>query len=352
MRRAAGAPDRDDSLVAKDVLCQPPGFGVAGGGLLSSASRSARAGRPLGDSGAGHPLGGSEVGHSARRGWNGDCDVALQCAVSRPSGRRGCGGGLGDVDAHRGDPDVSKVLPAQRRARSDAVVCHCHRAAPIPIVCARSARRPGRFRVRHGQSATSAPGVAARPRAPGSVPSRLEPSHAGRQNTIGRNGWVTSRDAHRTGDRTAGDPARTPRRLRGRRDRCGRRAPRGAGCVHTSPDGGADRCARVGPTPRRRPRLGVCERGSAGWRAPGGRPSRTFALRRRQSPRCPGRARGRRPDAPHCDAATPPGAASTEGRSRCDPHSRTLRPVSADARWSAPHCPSPDPQQSWILNGT
>jgi hypothetical protein len=54
----------------------------SGGGLLSSASRSARAGRPLGDSGAGHPLGGIQVGHWARRGGDDDCDVALQCAVS------------------------------------------------------------------------------------------------------------------------------------------------------------------------------------------------------------------------------------------------------------------------------
>ena len=50
---------------------------VAVGGWLSSASRSARAGRPLGDSGAGHPLGGSEVGHGARRAGDGDGDVAL-----------------------------------------------------------------------------------------------------------------------------------------------------------------------------------------------------------------------------------------------------------------------------------
>ncbi len=50
---------------------------LADGGWLSSASRSARAGRPLGDSGAGHPLGGSEVGHWARLPWDGHCDVAL-----------------------------------------------------------------------------------------------------------------------------------------------------------------------------------------------------------------------------------------------------------------------------------
>ena len=56
--------------------------GVADGGLLSSAARSARAGRPLGDSGAGHPLGGVEVGHGARRCGGGDGDVALQRAVS------------------------------------------------------------------------------------------------------------------------------------------------------------------------------------------------------------------------------------------------------------------------------
>jgi hypothetical protein len=55
---------------------------VADGGLLSSAARSARAGRPLGDSGAGHPLGGGEVGHGARWCGDGDGDVALQRSVS------------------------------------------------------------------------------------------------------------------------------------------------------------------------------------------------------------------------------------------------------------------------------
>ena len=58
-------------------------LGVADVGFLSSASRSARAGRALGDSHAGHPLGGGEVGHGARRARDGDCDVALQRAVSR-----------------------------------------------------------------------------------------------------------------------------------------------------------------------------------------------------------------------------------------------------------------------------
>ena len=46
-------------------------------------ARSARSGRPLGDSGASHPLGGSEVGHRARRAGDGHGDVALQRAVPR-----------------------------------------------------------------------------------------------------------------------------------------------------------------------------------------------------------------------------------------------------------------------------
>jgi hypothetical protein len=40
------------------------------------------AGRPSGDSGAGHPLGGGYVGHRARRGGDGDSDVALQGAMA------------------------------------------------------------------------------------------------------------------------------------------------------------------------------------------------------------------------------------------------------------------------------
>jgi hypothetical protein len=57
-------------------------LGLAVRGWLSSASRSARADRPLGDSGAGHPLGGSEVGHWARLAGDADGDVALRRAVS------------------------------------------------------------------------------------------------------------------------------------------------------------------------------------------------------------------------------------------------------------------------------
>jgi hypothetical protein len=223
----------------------------------------------------------------------------------------------------------------------------------IPWSVRASAHRRARFRIPQVQKTTSPTRVGARPCAPGPVPSRSEPSDADRQNTIGREGWVpTARLAHRPGDRTAGDPPRAHRCLRGRRDRCGRRAPRGTGHVNIRSDGRADRCARVGPTPRCGPRLGVRERGSAGRRAPRGRPAGTPALRCRPSPGGTCSAQWGRPATVHRVAATPSRAASTERRYRRDPHPRQVQPMSADGPRSLASTPSLDSQRSWILNDT
>ena len=74
--RGATGPPLRAILSSPKTSCVNLLLEVADDGGLSSASRSA-CDRPSGDGRAGHPLGGGEVGHWARRGWDGDGDVAL-----------------------------------------------------------------------------------------------------------------------------------------------------------------------------------------------------------------------------------------------------------------------------------
>ena len=171
--------------------------------MLSSASRSAPACRPLGDGVAGHPLRGGEVGHTARRGGDGHGDGGLRRAVSRwviwgvvgpalphdpapgasegadRAGVRDRAGGLGRRGPGPRGASGGCCRPGGRTRRADAC-CMLAGTRRFSIWLTPGRRPLGRRRWRACSDPISSPVARSRPSRPPTAPARSDSSRHAR----------------------------------------------------------------------------------------------------------------------------------------------------------------------------